>query len=1408
MKNRIVCALLALLMVISLVPVTAVTASAASVSNELINFVMIEENDEQEEYTCEEDNTQYSIGFGTRCDKVHEGGEVHTITFKEAKEALIKELGTVAGSVSSFASKNGLNLSQSQFDALVSFSYNCGTGWMSADGHFRQAVLGGKTGNDFLYAITLWSVGGAGLAPRRLKEANMYLNGVYSNQMPSNYSYVRLNPNGGTVEYTTQAFDTQQPVSIKETPVREGYLFMGWFDPAGNWVTTLNSNVGEKTLTARWQKVDGGGIVDGTIEGTKVSYKVSGSKAADLNIYKLPGTGTEVLGTIKRTDTLSVEAEYIDIDNVKWVKLVENGWVSMGKVNEPVIDKEDSKLIVKVTSQYINVRKKPSAGATSAIVGKVYMNEELEILEVQTVGTALWGKTAKGWIALQYTNYSAVADKDPAEEEQSSDIISDGSKTVIATGKVTVSTYVNVRKGPDTEYAVVNKVNNGTLVTFYQIEKKGDVEWGRINTGWICMRDGGNTYVVLDETVEMPDDNDSAIIASGYVNSNSNLSVRKGPGVTKAKVTTLPSGTKIDIYETKKVSGHTWGRIDPAKDHWVCLTYVTLQEAGEINGQGVKGTIVNCTAGANIRSAAGIANALVGVAPVGSTVTVYQQKTIANGTKWGRIDKGWVCMDYVLLESSLPGTDNETGTDTTPDTTPEVETSGLPTGTITAEYLNIYAEATSSSKVLGTLIRGTKISASKLEVEEGTSNIWGKTAGGWVNMAYVKVDAVAVINTKTGGKLNVRDESCDTSNKPVKQLDNGTQVSICAIKVVSGGIWGCIDEENGYWINLSLVKLNETAASGGTTPDAEQKPETEQKPITPDVPNTNEKTGVIANTNYVNVRSAAGVGNALVTTLARGTKVTIYEQVTKDNAPWGRIGENQWVAMVYVTLDTPVIGGTTGGNVGGTTGGSTGNGTHATGIVNSNVNLNVRTGPGTNYPMVSTLSKGTMINIYEQKLVNGMTWGRIDQGWVSLNYVTITSSGSTGKGVMGTIARCYYAVNVRSAPGVGNALVGTIMVGSRVEIYEQKAYGGVNWGRVNQGWISMEYVLLDSEIPGGGIPGLGNGDNTGTQNPGTQTPGTEQKPDTEQEPNYVTGFSTGVAKHDTLDYVSVLKEADGTEVVGTIINGSALTATDLDVVNGRVWGKVANGWVDMTYVDVTAYAVVKTKTGGQLNVRDESCDTSKKAVSKLDDGTQVTITDIKAVDDGVWGCIDSEKGYWISLSLVKLNAKAPATNNSGSTTGGTTDNGNTGNSGTTGGNNSIGNNVVANGSVLYTGKVTGTVDGVRIRSTPSTNATTLGKMANGTAVNVYDIAVAEFMAWGKTDSGWVCLTYVDLQSVKEGAVDARVVWTDGLAIRADAGANYEQLASYAKCTVVDLYETRGNWGRTIDGWVCLDYLLP
>ena len=47
-----------------------------------------------------------------------------------------------------------------------------------------------------------------------------------------------------------------------------------------------------------------------------------------------------------------------------------------------------------------------------------------------------------------------------------------------------------------------------------------------------------------------------------------------------------------------------------------------------------------------IRSGAGIGNTILGYLSNGAKVTILEEKTV-NGTPWGRIDKGWICLDYV-----------------------------------------------------------------------------------------------------------------------------------------------------------------------------------------------------------------------------------------------------------------------------------------------------------------------------------------------------------------------------------------------------------------------------------------------------------------------------------------------------------------------------------------------------------------------------------------------------------------------------------------------------------------------------------------------------------------------------------------------------------------------------------------
>ena len=49
--------------------------------------------------------------------------------------------------------------------------------------------------------------------------------------------------------------------------------------------------------------------------------------------------------------------------------------------------------------------------------------------------------------------------------------------------------------------------------------------------------------------------------------------------------------------------------------------------------------------------------------------------------------------------------------------------------------------------------------------------------------------------------------------------------------------------------------------------------------------------------------------------------------------------------------------------------------------------VNVRAGAGTSYQVVGSKSAGDVVTILETVTAEGYTWGRIDIGWICMNYV-------------------------------------------------------------------------------------------------------------------------------------------------------------------------------------------------------------------------------------------------------------------------------------------------------------------------------------------------------------------------------------------------------------------------------------
>ena len=128
------------------------------------------------------DYGQYTIGFGCNADQ--EEGFINKITVKEAEELLRRELKqNYEAQVNSFCARIGKQPNQHQFDALVSFTYNCGGSWMSGS-RVATWLKNPTTEMDFVSAMGAWKRAGGeilyALVQRRIQESIMFLKGEYS----------------------------------------------------------------------------------------------------------------------------------------------------------------------------------------------------------------------------------------------------------------------------------------------------------------------------------------------------------------------------------------------------------------------------------------------------------------------------------------------------------------------------------------------------------------------------------------------------------------------------------------------------------------------------------------------------------------------------------------------------------------------------------------------------------------------------------------------------------------------------------------------------------------------------------------------------------------------------------------------------------------------------------------------------------------------------------------------------------------------------------------------------------------------------------------------------------------------------------------------------------------------------
>ena len=812
MRKRLLCMLLAACVVLSLVPSIALPSNAAMNMKTSERAIAILKSMEGFLEKPVYDNGQYSVGYGSGCNpEDYPNG----ITEEEADVLMRKYLAAMEVTVNSFADKYDIYFTQYQFDALMLFTYNCGGNWVHSDGMLRDAIIQGKTGNQFIFPMSLWSSSSAqvnmGLVERRLVEANLYLNGEYAYVSPSNYTYVLFDHNEGVSDIKVQGYDCNLSSCVQAVPTRTGYRFLGWYTAkeGGAWVTELTSANAEQTLYAHWQ-ADKATVADAVA----VSYQVAASELKALSFYDAPGGKTA--GSLNENTLVTVVADYVDGSNVKWGKMVNDSWVCLGDprtgtyVQTEEKEEEPAGVEVTVTGDFVNVRSGP--GTTYKVVAMVTKGDKIRITQTGMVGNTLWGKFRAGWLSLEFTDYQGGLT--PSDTQLPG--TEDPEETPIATGVVTAS-RLNIRSAAGTHGYMMGCYQKGDKVEIFEKSVVGNTTWGRTDKGWISL-----TYVKLDEPVtEEPttpptepeetkpeedntDEKDPEGIY-GTVTSKNGLNIRSAPGTNSPSVGTYRANTRIKILEQRLANGVIWGRTDKG---WVSMNYVKLDAAigGDLESN-VYGVV---TAGTLcIRKGPGTGYAMTGSLSKGDRIAILEM-TKNGATSWGRTEKGWVCMTYVKLEEDAadvpatqpPATEPEEGDTVAPPAATKVM------GKVTANGgLNIRSAASTKSTVVGAYHKGDSVVILEQKLVNGTA--WGRTDKGWICMNYVKLDVnnsgastAGYTGTVSASALCIR-KGPGTGNVIVGSYRKGQVITILETTKVGNTTWGRTDLG---WVCMDYVK--------------------------------------------------------------------------------------------------------------------------------------------------------------------------------------------------------------------------------------------------------------------------------------------------------------------------------------------------------------------------------------------------------------------------------------------------------------------------------------------------------------------------------------------------------------------------------------------------------------------------
>jgi len=145
--------------------------------------------------------------------------ETARISREAAEEKLRAEIASIESRLDGFLSKNDVELTDNQYDALVSFTFNVGFNWTT--GCKLQRYLAGGienySTNEIASAFGIWCHAGDDLeidkilVARRIREIKIFLYGDYIGDASADFIYLIFDGSGGSVDMDIMLYEAGQP---------------------------------------------------------------------------------------------------------------------------------------------------------------------------------------------------------------------------------------------------------------------------------------------------------------------------------------------------------------------------------------------------------------------------------------------------------------------------------------------------------------------------------------------------------------------------------------------------------------------------------------------------------------------------------------------------------------------------------------------------------------------------------------------------------------------------------------------------------------------------------------------------------------------------------------------------------------------------------------------------------------------------------------------------------------------------------------------------------------------------------------------------------------------------------------------------------------------------------------------